>query len=216
MDERERMNGLARIFATPLALALIVAGSATGVVGAADTGGAAPRQITRPSRPLRSAKSGVKPNSTGGSYWQTLAVLAGIVVVIVVGAKFLKKHGPLLPGSIPNDALEVLGRRAIDRGQLIYLVRLGSRILIVGSSSSGLQTLGEVTDPVEIDYLAGTCRQSTEGSAIRQGFLTLFNRQFARSDPERDSAPAGGEHASEARSGPSLHSVSPEREQAHV
>jgi flagellar biogenesis protein FliO len=177
------------------------------------------RTITPPNRPLRSAsKSGTPRKATTGSYWQTLLVLGGIVAVILAGAKYLRKHGPRLSGGIPADALEVLGKRAIDRGQLIYLVRLGSRILIIGSSSGGLQTLAEVTDPVEIDFLSGLCRQPAQSPGITQGFFALFNRQFAGSPPRQDHDP----NSSATRSGEPPHvdfgptSSIPAREEAHV
>lgn len=202
----EPMKGFVRL--APVLLPVIVLAAMPVDAPAADADGA-PRRITRPSGPLRSAKSGAR-KSPGVPYWQTMAVLAGIVVVIVVGAKFLKKHGPLLTGGIPEDALEVLGKRAIDRGQTIYLVRLAGRILVIGSSTGGLQTLGEVTDPVEIDYLAGVCRQSSERSALTQGFLTLFNRQFGRNDPEANAAPTSS-GVSESQP-----AAAPEREHAHV
>lgn len=169
-----------------------------------NTANADARPLTRPNRPLRqpNAKSGEKPKAPGsaGSLWKTFSFLAVMIVVIVVGAKFLKKHGPRLPGGIPADAMEVLGKRVIDRGQLIYLVRLGSRILIIGSSTSGgLNTLGEVNDPVEIDFLAGLCRQKSEtASSISQGFLAMFNRRQFDGDalPQTDAAnPPAGHHS---------------------
>jgi len=146
----------------------------------ADASPAGPRKrtITRPGRPLtRPSDSRRGTSSTTGSLWKTVTVLGGIVCVILVGAKLLRKHAPKLSGGIPPEALEVLGKRTVDRGQFIYLVRLGSRILIIGSSPAGLQTLGEVTDPVEIDYLAGLCRPREQSSAVAQGFLALFNRR---------------------------------------
>jgi len=176
------------------------------------------RTITPPSHPPRSpSKSGPPRKTTTGSFWQTLLVLGGIVAVILLGAKYLRKHGPRLPGGIPADALEVLGKRAIDRGQLIYLVRLGSRILIIGSSSGGLQTLAEVTDPVEIDFLSGLCRQPAQSSAVSQGFFALFNRQQAVAPPLEHESEASVAHSDDS---PHVDYGQPssiaEREEAHV
>lgn len=171
-------------FIAPLLFGSVAVGDAP--IGDADrrfspAAGDAEGNLSPPSRPLsRPSKSAKrKPRTAAGSFWKTISVLAVLVIVIVVGAKLLRKHAPNLGGGIPADALEVLGKRTIDRGQNVYLVRLGSRILIVGSSAGGLQTLGEITDPVEIDYIAGLCKPKDQPSTIAQGFLALFNRQQA-------------------------------------
>ena len=112
------MNGLTRLAILMLTAVLLhLPADGLAVAGAQQT---APRKITPPSRPLGTSKSGKKKRSAGVPYWQTMAVLAGIVAVILIGARLLKKHGPLMNGGIPEEALEVLGKRAIDRGQLVY------------------------------------------------------------------------------------------------
>jgi flagellar biogenesis protein FliO len=219
------MNGFSRFRTAAAVIAVAAIAGALSSPAAAEDGPFAageasspPRRITPPNRPLRTAsKSGEPRKPTTGSFWQTLLVLGGIVAVILLGAKYLRKHGPRLPGGIPNDALEVLGKRAIDRGQLIYLVRLGSRILIIGSSSGGLQTLGEVTDPVEIDFLSGLCKQPAQSSKVAQGFFALFNRQFADSPPqESDAAPSGVHAAASPHDGYAAAPSIADREEAHV
>lgn len=85
---------------------------------------------------------------------------------------------------LPPEALEILGRRFIDQRQAILLVRIGSRILVVGSSPSGLQPLGEVNDPVEVDLVAGLCRRN-ENRGIGNSFMQLLSGQFASQPKER-------------------------------
>ena len=192
------MNGLAKVPALAAFFALL-AMPGVDTLAAPGTNGNAPRgsqsgsrQLTPPGRTLtRPSKTGRRQStSTGGAFWKTISVLAVLVIVIVFGAKILRKHAPSLGGGIPAEALDVLGKRMIDRGQSVYLLRLGSRILIVGSSSGGLQTLAEVTDPVEIDYLAGLCKPRESSSSIAQGFLALFNRQQAvQSDNDQPEEP---------------------------
>ena len=221
----ERMKGFARCSALSVLFALFgfLAGGWDSPCAAAEPPDATTvrrdtpsgsRSISRPSRPLKpAAKSGEPRKQAAGSFWKTLIVLAVIVAVILAAAKHLKKHGPRLSGGIPADAMELLGKRAIDRGQLIYLVRLGSRILIIGSSAAGLQTLGEINDPVEIDYLSGLCRQPTQSSGITQGFLSLFNRQFAGSPAPRE--PEEADHVGENTKSVNSQYDAP-REEAHV
>ena len=118
-------------------------------------------------------------SSVGQSAWKTFGTLAAIIALIVVGARFWKKHGPKLAGGLPVEAIDVLGKRSVDARQSIVLVRLGSRILVLGSTANGLRTLSEVTDPVEVDYLAGLCRQRDAESGVAQSFRSLFGGQMA-------------------------------------
>jgi len=141
----------------------------------------------KPARPLtpiskpsnkKQANSEASPSRPGvaGSVTTTIGSLAIVVVLILLGATFLKKHGPLMGTGLPSEAVDVLGRKTINQRQSIHLVRLGSRILVIGSSLEGLTTLAEVTDPVEVDYLSGICRPSDDEGTAAQTFRALFHR----------------------------------------
>lgn len=140
----------------------------------------------------------------GKSWWGSLASLAAVLGMIVLGARLWKKHGPPGRTILPAEALEVLGRRVLDPRQSIYLVRLGSRILVLGATPAGLSTLSEITDPVEVDLLAGQCRPPVEErpSSPRQSFATLFTGHAAAGpspSPSRFAeAPGAGLHAANA------------------
>jgi flagellar biogenesis protein FliO len=134
------------------------------------------RRISRPGEPAAANERGEQPRRPG-SFWQTLGPLALIVVVIVLAARVWKKHGPRINAGVPAEALEVLGRRHLDARQTIHLVRLGSRILVLGSSPAGLRTLAEITDPVEVDSLAGLCRRTDDEPGIAATFRSLFQKQ---------------------------------------
>lgn len=135
------------------------------------------RPITRTGRHLSSASRSLQKSSSGnGSPWKTFGALAFVLALIFVGAKLWKKHGPGIIAGLPAEAIDVLGKRHLDSRQSIHLIRLGSRILVLGSTAEGLRTLAEVTDPVEVDYLAGLCQQSNSGGTAAPSFRALFNR----------------------------------------
>ena len=53
-----------------------------------------------------------------------------------------------------SGPIRVIGRTSLSPRQLVYLVRVGDRVLILGSGSQGPPTsLGEVTDPAEVARL---------------------------------------------------------------
>jgi len=83
--------------------------------------------------------------------------------------------------ALPQEALEILGRRFVDPRQTILLVRIGSRILVVGSSANGLNSLGEIDDPVEVDLLAGMCRsEPNAGAPLGTSFFKLLKGESLR------------------------------------
>jgi len=146
------------------------------------------RTITRRANSSSTAerRSGSKATSTT-TFWKTTGSLALIVVLILAAGRILKKRDGAFGHALPTEAVELLGRRSIDGRQVIHLVRLGSRILVLGSSSEGLRSLAEITDPVEIDYLAGLCRSGNVSSGITATFRSLLT---GRQQPDSDEPPS--------------------------
>lgn len=140
-----------------------------------------PRRLTRSNSTQSSAsprKSGER-ETTGYAAVRTFGALAFVVALILVGAKLWKKHAPASTRRLSTEAIDILGRKSIEQGLSIYLIRCGNRILVVGSSADGLQTLTEVTDPAEVDYMAGLCHHSSDENRQASPFFSMFNRQFA-------------------------------------
>ncbi|MCS6899732.1 MAG: flagellar biosynthetic protein FliO [Myxococcales bacterium] len=72
---------------------------------------------------------------------ETLVTLLAVLVVailVLVGARRLGVGAPQGP-------LELVGRLPLDARRVIYLVRVGSQVLVVGASEAGLIKLSEVT-----------------------------------------------------------------------
>lgn len=114
-------------------------------------------------------------NATGWS--ATVWPLLFVVGLIVVGARWLKSRAPTAVRGLPSEVFEVLGRKAIDPRTSIVLARCGSRLLVLSSSSHGLSTLAEITDPVEIDCLAGLCRTTPHDQSLVETFRSLLHKR---------------------------------------
>lgn len=123
----------------------------------------------------KSHSSASKPLATvsWGTTMFSLAVITGLIVLCVW---VMKKIQPHKAQSLSTDIMEVLGQRPLDTRQQIYLIRCGSRILVVGVSPGGMSTLAEINDPAEIDTLIGLCRRPTEDNKLVQSFQTLLSR----------------------------------------
>jgi len=113
---------------------------------------------------------------TGATGWTTTgAAMAAVLGLIFVVAKLVKRNSPQTPMTLPVEVLQVLGRKMLDYRSTIQLVRCGSRLLVVGITQSGMTTLAEITDPVEVDYLAGLCK-SSQSASVGETFNQLFRR----------------------------------------
>ncbi len=118
-----------------------------------------------------------------------VSALAVVICLILVLARVFRRHAPLFSQALPTEALEVLGRRFLDQRPSIVLLRIGSRILVVGSSAAGLQGLGELSDPVEVDLIAGMCRTTRNGQGLGMSFLNLLKGQGG---PQSKARPKSG------------------------
>ncbi len=128
------------------------------------------------SAPQTENSSRALPAST--SVWGSLLGLAVVVGGLLIASRWLRVHGPASLRGLPNEAVEALGQRVLSRGVSVHLVRCGSRMLVLGVGPDGVRTLSEITDPVEVDLLAGACRRRDE-TANGQSFAQLFTRDAA-------------------------------------
>jgi flagellar biosynthetic protein FliO len=91
----------------------------------------------------------------------SLAVVLGLLVALVW---ISKRTGSRKEASLPGEILETLGRAPLNGRQELQLVRVGNKLLLLSVTATTAETLTEITDPVEIDRLAGICRQNRPDS----------------------------------------------------
>ncbi len=96
--------------------------------------GPAARRIAAPG-----AHAPAEPSAAGIAGW-TLAVLGLVAGAALVARKALRGSALIAPA---GGAIELLGRRPLGGRQDLYLVAIGKRVLLVGSTKDGLTTLGE-------------------------------------------------------------------------
>lgn len=68
----------------------------------------------------------------------------GVVVALIFAARLVLRKMTGAPVRADNDLLSVLSFTRLAEKQGIYAVRAGDRVLLVGTSESGLHTLGEL------------------------------------------------------------------------
>lgn len=169
-------------------LLIFLAGPAAAASDAGDSGSAPLPE--RPARKETAQTGSTKPKKPGtssaaGGWWGTVGALTAVLALVFLAAKVVRKSMPAATRALPPEVVQVLGRKPLDYRNTLHLVRLGSKLLVLGSSQEGLSTLSEVTDPVEVDYLAGLCRPAASTS-LADSFNQLFRRIQSR--PEGDEA----------------------------
>jgi flagellar biogenesis protein FliO len=78
-----------------------------------------------------------------------VAALIGGGVAVRLASRFL----PALRVDPRHRAIQVLDRSPLGPKETVFLLRCGSRVLVVGSTPSSMTTLAEITDPQEAEQL---------------------------------------------------------------
>lgn len=144
-------------------------GTAPGAVSTA-SGGAAPA-------------AGRAARDSSPTSWTTMFLSLGAVLGLFLGSVWLiKKTLPTAAPRLPAEVVEVLGCTPLASRQSAHLIRFGNKLLLVSLSQGGAETLTEITDPVEVDRIAGLCRaqQPQSASASFRSLLEQFGRERTR------------------------------------
>jgi flagellar biogenesis protein FliO len=110
-----------------------------------------------------------------------LGSLAVVLSLFFALAWVLRRSNPKSAALLPQDVVELLGRAPLPGRQQMQLIRCGNKLLLVCLSQAGAETLTEITDPQEVDRLAGLCRQAQPHSATAT-FQQIF-QQLGQSPP---------------------------------
>ncbi len=151
------------------------------------SGQPAATRIGKTPLPPADFEAGAEPASPSrgrSGFGSSVAWALGILAAGWLIRQFLASRGPLAMGA--PAAIELLSRQSIGPQQQLALVRFGRRILLVGTTPTGMSTLATVDDPVEVQAIVAELRPST--SKMGPTLLDLFRGQ--RTDTSRDdSAP---------------------------
>jgi flagellar biogenesis protein FliO len=140
---------------------------------------------TAESRPAQRA-SEMPPLLTASA---SLGIVLGLFLLV---AWAVRRGMPKSAAFLPREAFEILGRAPLVGRQQAHLVRCGNKVLLLSISATTVETLTEITDPAEVDRLAGICNQhgATRGAASFRQVLGQFRHRdleyLARAGDEPD------------------------------
>jgi flagellar protein FliO/FliZ len=92
----------------------------------------------------------------------SLAIVVGLFLLM---AWLLRRAQPRGSAVLPREVLEMLGRVPMPGKQQMQLLRLGRKLVLISVSPAGVETISEVTDPAEVDRIAGMCLEPNAQSA---------------------------------------------------
>jgi flagellar biogenesis protein FliO len=132
-----------------------------------------------------SVGGGRSRTGTGSSFITVFASLGVVLGLFLAVAAFVRRGMPAPARLLPKEAVEVLGRAALPGRRQGHLIRVGNKIALVSFSTSGTDTLVEITDPAEVDRLAGLCLQDHPQSATTsfRGIVEQFFKDRPESSP---------------------------------
>lgn len=131
--------------------------------------------------PIKPPSSTAEDESVAGTSTLQMLFSVGSSLLLVVGLFlgvawcYRRSLGSELRGGLPKEVVKILGRSPIAPRQQLLLLRFGSKLLLVSLVQGEARTLSEVTDPLEVDRLAGLCEQHGTGS-ITHSFKTVLGQ----------------------------------------
>ena len=124
------------------------------------------------------AASETTKSSTGNTIKMMLSVGSSLLIVIglFLGVAWCyRKTLNTSLGGIPKHVVSVIGRTAIAPRQQLVLVRFGSKLVLVSMVQGETRTISEITDPLEVDQLAGAC-ESHQPHSLTNSFRSILNQ----------------------------------------
>jgi flagellar biogenesis protein FliO len=104
-----------------------------------------------------------------------MSALAVVIGAFLLFAWILRRGTAGTATALPADVVSVLGRVPLAARQFVQLLRVGNKLVLVSLSPGGAETITEITDPAEVDRLAGLCQQSSPHSTTK-AFEKVFQQ----------------------------------------
>lgn len=125
-----------------------------------------------------------RPKSSSGTVVSVFLSLAVVLSFFLLVAWLVKKSQPHSFLKLPGDVVQVMGRTPMAPRQQMYVVRFGSKLLLISHQPGQTQTLGEISDADEVQRLAGLCEANHPGSISNSFRDVLKQVAMGKTEPE--------------------------------
>ena len=138
---------------------------------------------TSQSRPIAppSKNESSKNGAGSGSSLVSMGINLLLVLGLFLGAAWVFKKSGLskTSGVVPNEVVQVVGRKAISGRQQLMVVKFGSKVLLVNNHQGEARTLSETSEPAEVQKILKACKSDestrTAAGASRAESFSLNN-----------------------------------------
>jgi flagellar biogenesis protein FliO len=159
------------------------------------------RTLTREfeSKTSRSEKASAKTErkSAGSlSPWRMLMALVVVLVLLVSGAFFLRRYMRVSGRTGNPNGMEILSKNSINARQSVCMMKVGSRVLVLGVSPNHMAALDVIDDPDEVATITGDIETSLPRS-ISHSFGKFFKKESQQFEQERSDRLEGAESESQ-------------------
>ena len=129
---------------------------------------------------------------SGSWILQTLSAL-GVVIALILLIRFVFLRMSGQPRfSDARGVVKVLGRAPIGPRAHVMFLRINQRVIVVGQTPAGLNTLTELDDPHDVAWLIERVESNRTGS-VTEGFKHLLNRMDRDYHPDADLSDEGND-----------------------
>jgi flagellar biogenesis protein FliO len=116
-----------------------------------------------------------RPRSPWASAFSMIVSLAMVVCLFLLFALMFRKSHPAQFNKLPSGVVKVLGRSAMGPRQQLYVIRFGSKLVLVSHQPGQTQPISEIADPEEADRVAGLC-EANESTSVSGSFREVFRQ----------------------------------------
>lgn len=133
----------------------------------------APSRLPLPndSRSSLAAADATRKSTSRFGNTSVLTALALVLGGTAAALWFGKRVGPLRRGRLPAEVFEHLGKAPLNPKLDAYLLRVGSKLVLVGVQAGEARTLTEITDPAEVQRMVAACATATAASSTVVGSI---------------------------------------------
>ncbi len=130
--------------------------------------------------------------STTESLTTAAAGLGIVIVLFLLCSLMFRKNRPSANSKLPAEAVSLLGKLPIAPKVTAQLIQVGNKLVLVSVSPERVETITEVTDPVEVGRLVGLCVSRRGGSTTTdfEDVLRQLSREPATGFLDPGSLPA--------------------------
>ena len=129
-----------------------------------------------------------KPKSAWSATLSMFLSLAVVISFFLLIVWLIKKSQPHAFVKLPGEVVQVMGRTPMAPRQQMYVVRFGSKLLLISHQPGQTQTLCEIDNLDEVQRLAGLCEANQPGSISNSFRDVLKQVALGTPDPELSTA----------------------------